>query len=149
MDNHFSRLYEYNLWANGLFSEKLKEINCQDPYILKIYSHLHNAQIIWLNRIIGRDNRTGVWDVYRIEDCIKKTHDSSQEWLSFVQNSDSFDQTISYSDSAGNYHQSILSDICTHVANHSTHHRGQIATVLRQQNIAPPAADFIYFTRSK
>lgn len=149
MDSPFTRLYQYNLWANGLFSEKLLEINCQDPYILKIYSHLHNAQIIWLNRIIGRDNKTGVWEVYQLEDCIKKTQRSSQEWLSYVQNITSFDQAISYTDSAGTKHQSILLEICLHVANHSTHHRGQIATALRQQDIAPPAGDFIYFTRSK
>lgn len=124
MDSYFDRLYDYNAWANGLFSDKLTEINCPDDYILKIYSHLHNAQIIWLNRVMNRENETGVWDVYSLSDCIKKVQESSSEWHSFVSSVDSFNTMIAYRDSAGNDHKTLLSDIAMHVSNHSTHHRG-------------------------
>ena len=71
MDNYFNRLYDYNAWANGLFSNKLAEINCADEYILKIFSHLHNAQIIWLNRVLSRHNDTRVWDIYNLNEEVK------------------------------------------------------------------------------
>jgi uncharacterized damage-inducible protein DinB len=39
----------------------------------------------------------------------------------------------------------VLGDALIHVVNHSTYHRGQVATMLRQLGAAPPPTDFIVF----
>lgn len=41
--------------------------------------------------------------------------------------------------------QVTLGQLMQHLANHSTYHRGQIALMLRQLGVKPPAADFHVF----
>jgi uncharacterized damage-inducible protein DinB len=42
---------------------------------------------------------------------------------------------------------SSLRDILTHVVNHSTYHRGQIARGIKAKGGVPPVTDFIAFAR--
>jgi len=41
-----------------------------------------------------------------------------------------------------------LGELFIHCANHSTYHRGQIVTMLRQVGVAPPNTDYTQFARS-
>ena len=59
------------------------------------------------------------------------------------------DAPVAYTNSSGTAFETPLRDILTHVVNHGTHHRAQIALVLREAGIAPPATDYIYFVREK
>ena len=54
-------------------------------------------------------------------------------------------RTISYVDSRGRSVSLALWQTLIHLANHSTYHRGQVASQLRQLGYAPPATDFIVF----
>jgi uncharacterized damage-inducible protein DinB len=36
-------------------------------------------------------------------------------------------------------------DILLHIVNHSTYHRGQVTTLLRQVGAVPPETDFVVF----
>jgi uncharacterized damage-inducible protein DinB len=42
-----------------------------------------------------------------------------------------------------------MADLIRHVVNHSTYHRGQLATQLRQLGQIPPATDFIVYRREQ
>lgn len=42
-----------------------------------------------------------------------------------------------------------LADTLQHLLNHSSYHRGQIASLLRQTGYAPPAIDFLVFAESE
>jgi uncharacterized damage-inducible protein DinB len=50
---------------------------------------------------------------------------------------------------AGNTYRNTLADLIRHVVNHSTYHRGQLATQLRQLGQIPPATDFIVYRREQ
>ncbi len=147
MKKNLTRLFEYNLWANRKFGEVLLGEAFKHPKILTFISHILNAQLIWFDRINGRTSETKVWTEYPIEEAIEKLISSSEEWIAHIADVDDFDRKISYHNSIGQAHESVLSDIMTHVANHGTHHRGQIALLLREEGIAPPASDFIFFSR--
>ena len=149
MANHFKRLYAYNTWANELFCTKLTQINCSDKFILRLFSHIYNAQAIWLNRINGMQNKVGVWDEYGLEECVSRLTQSNVAWRSYIDNQDTFENEIASQNSLGQPFVMNLGDIVMHVANHGTHHRGQISTLLRQQDIDPPQADLYYFALSE
>ena len=149
MKDHFEGLYRYNQWANDLFCEKLHKINCKNSEILRLFSHVFNAQEIWLNRINESSNAVGVWDEFDLDTCIERLKRSNADWIEWLKRPHDFDKNISFTNSAGESHIMRLGDIVIHVANHSTHHRGQIATLLRQQNIAPPKGDYYYFALSE
>ena len=148
MKQHLNRLFEYNLWANQKFADVLLANDFKHPKILRFISHTANAQLIWFDRINGKASETPVWIEYSISEAIDKLISNSQAWLSFINEEQDFSRIITYVDSQGDSYQSVLSDIIIHVANHGTHHRGQIALLLREENIAPPASDFIFFCRA-
>lgn len=148
MKEHYTKLFEYNLWANNEFSEVLRANQFQNSKILKLISHMANAQSIWLSRIKKETSSIGVWDEHTLKEALELLANSSQDWLDFIYSGDMDQETISYKNSKGNEFESRLGDILTHVVNHGTHHRGQIAHMLREEDIDPPASDFIFYVRS-
>lgn len=147
MKYQLTRLFEYNLWANQKFGVTLKDSAFKNPKILTFISHILNAQLIWIDRINGKASETEVWTEYPIEEAVDKLLESSQAWLKLLESETDFDRMITYQNSLGTSYSSVSSDIITHVANHGTHHRGQIALLLREEGIDPPASDFIFFSR--
>lgn len=148
MKQQLIRFFEYNLWANQKFAEVLVANEFKHPKILTFISHIANAQLIWFDRVNGKTSETPVWAEYPTAKASGILINNSRAWLSFLKDEDDFTKAITYIDSEGASHQSILSDIITHVANHGTHHRSQIALLLREEGIAPPASDFIFFSRA-
>jgi len=148
MKTHFVRIFEYNLWANNLFSETILKADYKNPKIDVLLSHTLAAELIWLNRVDDiNEIIPDVWEAFPTAEAIMTLKKADELWLQFLNKVPDLDSIISYADSEGNSHQTALKDIITHVANHGTHHRGQLATLLRQEDIAPPASDFIFFAR--
>ncbi|MGW8123315.1 DinB family protein [Roseivirga echinicomitans] len=149
MKERFTRLYEYNLWANQLFVDVLKSQVYKNEKITAVFTHIGNAQLIWLDRIThSEENVPKVWDVGNLPDAIELVKRSSQRWLDFIYSQEEYENIIEYKNSQGEVYETRISDILTHVANHSTHHRGQLATLLRAEEIDPPASDFIFYIRA-
>ena len=150
MKKHFKKLYEYNLWANKLFSESLLKNEFKNEKILVLLAHVSAAQLIWLSRVLKLDQKVPeVWEMGSLDETVDALKRGSQAWLNYLDGDLEFKSTIQYMDTRGNTHSTVLEDIITHVANHGTHHRGQIAMLLREENIAPPASDYIFFVREK
>ena len=149
MKRHFLRLFEYNQWANRLFCETILNSDYQSKKIEVLLSHTLAAELIWLDRISQITIPVpGTWELLPLNKAIESLNAADKLWLSYLMDEPDIDAVIEYSDSEGKRHQTILKDIIMHVANHGTHHRAQLATLLRQENIAPPASDFIFFARS-
>ncbi|WP_422008334.1 DinB family protein [Roseivirga pacifica] len=147
MKAHYQKLFAYNTWANDRFAEVIGQMKVPDTEILRLFSHIANAQVIWLERLQNQQNTVGVWDEYNVEKAIGMVKESSLALEAFVDSAEAFDNTVVYKNSRGHQFETAAGDILTHVANHGTHHRGQIATLLRKKEITPPASDFIFFVR--
>ncbi|MEP2773128.1 MAG: DinB family protein [Fulvivirga sp.] len=150
MKNHFIDLLRYNDWANSRILITLEESEVDDKDILQLYSHTLSAQIIWLNRI--KDIPVSpfpLWETYNLRELRSMTEESSRNWMSFIQAhpNQTFEEMINYQNSAGKKFENTLRQIIAHVINHSTYHRGQLATKLKEQGIQPPATDYIVFAR--
>ncbi|KYG83608.1 DinB family protein [Roseivirga echinicomitans] len=149
MKERFTRLYEYNIWANNLFVDVLKSNVYKNEKITTLFHHIGNAQLIWLDRIThAEENVPGVWTEGSLPDAIKLVNRSSQRWLDFIYSQEEYEEVIKYKNSKGEAYENRISDILTHVANHGTHHRGQLATLLREEEITPPVSDFIFYVRT-
>ncbi|WP_286756349.1 DinB family protein [Roseivirga sp. UBA838] len=148
MKERFTRLFEYNLWANGQLAESLRVNPIENDKVLKLTSHLANAQVIWLDRVQGQSSTVGVWDEYSQKETLELLERSSQDWLDFLYSAEDLEKVIEYKNSKGQTYESRIEDILNHVVNHSTHHRAQVMLLLRQENIDPPSLDFIFYVRS-
>ena len=62
---------------------------------------------------------------------------------------DSFnlEERISYFNSKGEEFINTIRDMLFHVVNHSTYHRGQIATDSKLHGLAPLVTDYIFYKR--
>jgi uncharacterized damage-inducible protein DinB len=82
----------------------------------------------------------------------------NNRWQQYLENINTYLAAISdnilatsllYTDTRGNKHFEPLYQQMQHKVNHSSYHRGQIATMLRQLGEKPIATDLIEFYRTR
>lgn len=142
------RLFDFDHWANKKVLDALPD-DQDEP--LELMSHILAAQELWYNRIIGADlSGLEVWPMYSLNQCKDLSANQAEQWRTLIEdNSKDLERLISYKNTSGNAYDTGLSDILHHVIIHGQHHRAQIATLLRQSGIKPPATDFIFYTRAQ
>ena len=152
----------FNIWANTKTAEVLTEVNDEIyyrenkssfPSIAKTVLHMWGAQNIWLKRLQGES--LAAWP-YQIEQESKAGQlaglvQSSQNILDFVTSKDDafLSSLYSYTNMKGEPFTDSVEDTLFHVVNHSTYHRGQIITMLREAGITKVVStDLIQYLRS-
>ena len=151
MKKQFIDLFKYNHWANLRMLGAIEEHDLDDDMLLKLFSHLLSSQIIWLNRI--KELPTSpfpLWEKYKLNELKSMVRESTDNWLNYVEHGhkkDTFEEMIFYRNTKGEKFENTIRHIITHVINHSTYHRAQMAMRLRELSIDPPATDFIVYSR--
>ena len=156
------RLYDYNSWANERVLESLQPIgqevfasNKQASHgsIRGIIAHIAGAEWIWLERWKG-SSPAGLLPESEFETVeiaaqrLRKIDHDLQQFTSGLTQAD-LDGSRGYKTTEGKAYSNVLSDMLLHLANHSSYHRGQITTLLRQSGALPQSTDFILFIRLK
>ena len=108
--------------------------------------HTLNAQNIWNHRIIGEIPTQLVWDTFGI-DRLHFLNDENHELSLEILESRALSDTIQYMDSKGDPHSNSVENMLFHIINHSTYHRGQLVTTLKQNRVVPLSTDFILYER--
>ena len=156
------RAARYNAWANELFIELLMTMNDEEldmeiissfPSIRKTVLHVWGAEDIWLQRFESVPEP--VWRPAVFEGTMRTLCDSwriaSAELIRFVgtlsEDAD-FSRVIRGRNMKGEPYADPLDGCLQHVFHHSSYHRGQLVTMLRQAGLAAiPQSDLIVFTR--
>jgi uncharacterized damage-inducible protein DinB len=138
---------EYTFWANDQFIVRLKEQSDIPENILNLMSHLLSAHRVWLERIGNRGTLPSIWETIAIENWEGINIELYNESCDLVK-STLPEKVIEYTNSTGELFKNSLEDILMHVVNHSTHHRAQVATYMRQNQILPPKSDYIVYLRN-
>lgn len=151
-------LYAYNRWANG---ETVAAVSHLDPgaftralgnsfaSVRDTLVHILGAEWIWLERWNGRSPRALLSpaefpDLPSITQKWKQIEEGQNALLRALRPSD-LDKTISYVNPKGETWTYPLGQQLVHVVNHSTYHRGQITTLLRQLSAQPAGTDFLSY----
>ncbi len=113
---------------------------------LKVFNHVLNAQHVWNNRIDPQQPPFGVWEMHDTQ-YLKRIDQTNYEHS--IQILERFDLThiIHYQNSKGESFSNSILDILFHMINHSTHHRGQLATEFKQHGMEPLVMDYILYKR--
>lgn len=143
----FKELFEYNHDANQKILEAIiaQPENVSEKSI-KLFSHILNAHRIWNNRIDPLYPVFGVWAVHTI-DTFKEIEQLNFEHSLLILGNFDINENVNYTNSAKKVFNNTKPDILFHIINHSTYHRGQIATEFRQSGIEPVPTDYIFFKR--
>jgi len=145
------RLFEYNAWANQRLIEALKEPPNQSAKALRALTHLVFAEQEWLARLCAAKDSTGVnfWAELSLDECEVLNNQNQQAFIDLFGKLDElqFDSFAVYKNSKGNEFHTSFRDVLTHVALHSTYHRGQVAMAIRAEGGTPANTDFIIYQR--
>ncbi|MEX0682595.1 MAG: DinB family protein [Dehalococcoidia bacterium] len=151
-----THLYEYNEWANGRLLDTASAIPDADlatakgasfESILGSFGHLAAAQINWLERwLTGSNQVSGVElgkmpDLSTVRAAFLASHIGLREFVDGL-TEQRLDADLSFRDSAGQQAVRPLWQLMTHVANHGTYHRGEIAMMLSVLGHSPGDLDF-------
>lgn len=152
------RLFAYDLWANErIFTavealpdeERRRDMGNSFPSILDTLEHVVGAEWIWLQRWQGT-NPTGPPDWYggpelgALRDVLREIESERATYLAGLTDDD-LGATLHYRLMNGEERQGPLGFLLAHVVNHSTHHRGQVVTMMRQLGHTPPMTDLLWF----
>jgi uncharacterized damage-inducible protein DinB len=145
----FATLFRYNRWASARVLDTMQAAEAVPARARELFSHLLRAQDVWYGRVEGTEHADlDFWWTESLSVCAERLDASTRRWQSVLdERADDLNQPIAYENSKGTLFETPLRDILTHVVNHGTHHRAQIAFVLREADVAPPATDYIFFAR--
>lgn len=162
MKDILSKYSLYNIWANqrvcdfvkkNLSEEQLNnEIISSFPSIKKTLFHIWDAEMIWLFRIKGESLKGFPSNEFKgtTVEGIKLLIQNSKTLSDLIISKDDsfFYSDLKYSNLKGIQFESKASDVVQHVMNHSTYHRGQSITMLRQLGFSDLfSTDYISFCR--
>ncbi len=161
MNTYFSKLAKYNVWANDLIHTWMMSIDQSQwemplpssfPTIKDTCIHILSAENIWYERLIKLDEPT--WLAASIDgdkmEVIEKWKKASSDLLNYTLTLDesSIQQVLYYKRINGEEYRQPLVDVLIHVFNHSTYHRGQLVTLLRQVGFTDISSiDFLLYSR--
>ena len=150
MSEFFLRMLAYNNWANRRALDSIAGLDGNDDQPRRWFAHILGAQKLWLLRIQG-SNLSGaeVWPDLSFEECLALDAEMELKWGEYLQNMDEKERTrtVAYTNSKGDSFANTVDEIVTHMFNHGTYHRGQIATKVRELGGTPAATDFIVYMR--
>jgi uncharacterized damage-inducible protein DinB len=147
--NHFVHLFKYNDWATRHCADSITKLKKKNSKAEELLSHLISAQEVWLNRVLERDIITDPWKKLTEEEWIPKSTPLTAEWINFLEglHENDFEKRVGYINTKGERFTNTIKDIVIQVINHSTYHRAQIASLVRQSGGEPAKTDYIVYQR--
>ena len=151
-------LYDYNHWANERVLSAMTPItddmftrNMGNSFasLRDTLAHILGAEWIWLERWLGRSPKALLsasdfptlqalqlrWAAVRL--------DQNQYIKTLVP--DRLNDDVSYTNTRGERYSYALWRQMLHVLNHSSYHRGQVTTLLRQMGAEPAGTDLLVY----
>jgi len=156
------RLLMFNEWANARVFDAIatltpeqvtKDLGSSFPSVGLTAAHMVAGEWIWLQRWLGISNSkfpdwaasTDIADLRHRLSTIE-----AERWAFFNGLTEGDVLTPRhYKLMSGLEDEQPLDVMISHVVNHATYHRGQVATFFRQLGLKPIGTDFITFAREK
>lgn len=162
MLNDIKELFDYNTWAtqrifgavSALSPEEFqRDLKSSFPSIRETLLHFISAEWIWLSRWNGvsPSQAPDTWDTSTaasLRSVWEKVNRDLNQYISKLTDAD-LNKVLSYRNIKGDPFSNQLPHMMRHVVNHSTYHRGQITTMLRQLGKDAVSTDLIVYYREK
>jgi uncharacterized damage-inducible protein DinB len=152
----------YNVWANKRVIDVLlkqddevldKPVESSYPSLRATAYHIWGAEFLWLQRLQLTENPVYMPDIFKgsFADACSDWQRVSEVFVEFIDrkyDDKALEHVMQYYNSEKRSFKNPEYLSLHHVFNHSTYHRGQLITMMRQLNISPiPNTDFTTFFR--
>ncbi|MFY9570098.1 MAG: DinB family protein [Blastocatellia bacterium] len=151
-------LFQYNRWANARMLDAASKLTVEDftkdlksshRSLRDTLSHTLAAEWIWLERWKGTSPKAllNPADFPTVESVRARWASVDDDYVAFInQLADaSLGTVIAYTNTKGERWEYPLGRMMQHLANHSSYHRGQVTTMLRQLGAAVSPVDLLVF----
>ena len=158
--NEFLELFDYNAWAHRTMFDAVSQVP-EEHYFRDLkssYGGIHGtlchvvwAEQLWLHRWALKPNPAvpqGT-DLRSLAEVRERWEAVEAERGTFVANFDNsrLGETRLVKPSSGGEYIHTFRQMFRHFINHSSYHRGQVVTFLRQLGHKPPSTDLILYYR--
>jgi uncharacterized damage-inducible protein DinB len=114
---------------------------------MQLLPHNQLSRYVWLARLEGRPYECPKdwFPAWSLEQARMAEEEQNREWAEYLEalSDQDLPKPIGYTSSEGVPHVRIVDDILTHVFNHSTYHRGQLARLVTECGGQRARTDFI------
>lgn len=151
-------IYAYNDWANKRLldvaralsrADLIRDLDTSYQSVKGTLVHILWAEWIWLQRWHGESPKViFLADAYAdLESIASELRDIARRQQAFIDTltDDLLLAPLAYVNLEGETWQYALEHVMQHVVNHSTYHRGQLVTLLRQLGCNATPTDFLVF----
>jgi uncharacterized damage-inducible protein DinB len=160
--NEFLELFAYNAWANRTIfaavarlpeEQYFRDLKSSHGGIHGTLAHIVWAEQLWLHRWVGKPNPavaqgTDLKSLTAVRSRWEEVEAERGSFLAGFVTGRLEDSKLVKPSSGGEYCHSFR-QMFRHFINHSSYHRGQIVTLLRQLGVAPPNTDLIVYYRKR
>lgn len=154
-------LFAYNAWANRTLFDALallpaeaylRDLKSSHGGIHGTLCHIVWAEHLWLNRWLGRPapavaQGRDLPSLAAAQARWEEVERDRSTWLGRFA-SPRLDESLSIKPTTGGEYRHSFREMFRHVIDHSSYHRGQIITLLRQLGVKPPSTGMIVFFRA-
>lgn len=161
-NSELQELYAFNRWANSRMraavaklpeAQLTRDMKNSFPSVQDTVLHIMTSEWIWLARWLGSSPSAmpSEWRDYTLEQI-------SREWEAIETGQGNFlaglgagelDRIVEYRNLKGELHRNPLWQLMRHMVNHSTYHRGQVTTMLRQLGHDAVSTDLVLYYREQ
>jgi uncharacterized damage-inducible protein DinB len=155
-------LYDYGYWADRKLFEVISRIPPEQftqsvggalGSIRNTFVHIMSAEWGWLERCGGpkRGPKLNANDYPTVE-SVRETWDKIEQYTrKFLSEltDDDIGRNAEYLNDKGEKRAMPLGELMQHAANHGTHHRGQVAMILRLLDHTPGNFDILFYYAEK
>ena len=152
-------LYDYHRWANRRLFEvtaalgeeaAAQEVGKQFSYptVRRMFAHIYGADWVWLMRWKGTSpTKLPGGEIQSLAELRERWDAFEKEQQAFIESLTPADlgRIVDYKNIEGKPFRLPLGPLLQHVANHATHHRSEIATMLTMIHGSPPATDLVVY----
>lgn len=147
MGDFFKDLFQYNRDCNQRLAELIgRHADEASDRTTHLFSHILNAHHIWNSRIRQTQSAYDRLQRHSWQD-FEQIDSDNHITTEGIMDSCIMSHEVHYTNFKGVQATHKVQDILFHVVNHSTYHRAQIASDLKQTGIEPLVTDFIFYKR--
>jgi len=156
------QLFSYNRWANNRIFEAVSQLSPEQYFqdlkssyggVHGTLTHILGAHKIWLERWSGKTDLKLLKgeDVSSFDELKKLWNDLNEKTTKLIDTftDEKLNETYTITTTKGDVYIHTYSQMFSHLVNHSSYHRGQITTMLRQLGAKPIGTDMIVFQRER
>lgn len=158
--NEVLELFAYNAWANRTIFDAVERLR-DEQYFRDLKSshggvhgtlaHIVWAEHLWLNRWLVRPNPAvpqgrDLRSLGEVRVRWEEVEADRGRWLAELTDA-RLEETRAVKPSSGGEYVHTFRQMFGHLISHSSYHRGQVVTLLRQLGAKPPSTDLILYYR--